>query len=914
MRKIIVVAQILGVLLGNALAQSIDPGVGLGGQSTEQTVPLSTALKDWEATYGIHIIYDDRIVDGANTTIPLVQQGSSYEALKAMIGGKPISFKKVGANTVALTAEEEQAKPGSIRGTVTDKDTGEPLANVNLFIRDLDIGAATNTLGQYTIDLVLPGRYRLEVRYIGYVTLKKFVDVGEDESVTVDFAMEISPIILEEISVTAQKATQNLQDVPIAITALDGDYLREQQVFTAEELSLYTPSLHIFAEATNTEFYTIRGVGRTNEDIGSDSGVSLFIDDVYIARQGAANLALFDIERVEVLRGPQGTLWGKNATGGAINIITRKPGDDVSGHIGADLGAYGTMNLRAGASTPLIDHKLFGRIAFDSRERDGLYKSLVTGDLGNNIDTQTLRGSLQYIPSISTNAFLTADWQRTRQEGVLKSVIVDVPGTLYILKDFFKATFPTQESDIRTSRSGTPGKQGLQQFGLNLTVRHKFSAADLTLVSGYRKEESYHLEDNDHAPERSGEVFSDQDSWTFSQEARLTSRGTGPLSWTGGLYLFHEDGGRNQSRYSDFYGPGGLVGPGSPEEQNATTTFEQSIKTDSYAAFAQLNYAITDRLNLTAGARYTQDKKDYSINAYAVANVPGGSDYSLFIPDGPFEASDAKTWNEFTPRAVLEYQLTEGINTYFSYTEGFKSGGYNGSPDNAAGVVPFKPEHVRTYEFGQKGRLFKNRLSVNLAEFFTDFKDLQVQGFDIKTGSPLTSNAADAEIKGVELELAALISKGFNFNLGASWLDHQFKDYYIEVFDPTIEDGPPFRIVDKKGDRIGLIPNYNVHVGLQYTRPMKGGAQLSVSGDLAMVDKTITEFNTMWSDSYEVLDFEVTWIPPERKWDATLRLENALDKDYYRGGGPVPDIDDKIARLGLMADPRILSLTLNRWF
>jgi len=249
-----------------------------------------------------------------------------------------------------------------------------------------------------------------------------------------------------------------------------------------------------------------------------------------------------------------------------------------------------------------------------------------------------------------------------------------------------------------------------------------------------------------------------------------------------------------------------------------------------------------------------------------------------------------------------------------SYTEGFKSGGYNGSPDNAAAVAPFKPEHVKTYEFGQKGRLFKNRLSVNLATFFTDFKDLQVQGFDPETGSPLTSNAADAEIKGVELELDALIGKGFNVNLGASWLDHQFKDYYIEVFDPTIEDGPPFRIVDKEGDRIGAIPNYNVHVGLQYTRPMNGGAQLLVTGDLTMVDKTITEFNTMWSDAYEVLDLAVKWIPPDRKWDATLRLDNALDKDYYRGGGPVPDIDDKIARLGLMADPRIVSLTLTRWF
>ncbi len=720
--------------------------------------------------------------------------------------------------------------------------------------------------------------------------------------------------VLEEIVVTAQRREAVLQQVPIAITALQGDFLRQEQVFTTEDLSLYTPSLHIFAEATNSEFYTIRGIGRTNEDIGSDSGVAVFIDDVYIARQGAANLALFDVERVEILRGPQGTLWGKNATGGAINIITRKPGDEVSGYVGADLGGYSTMNFRAAANAPLIDGKLYGRIAFAARERDGIYRNLVTGNRGNNIDTQSVRGSLLFTPSSTTDVYLIFDWQRTRQQGVLKSVIADVPGTPYILKDFFRVTFPTQEENIRSSRAGTEGKQGLEEYGINLTIQHRFSAADLVLISGYREETSDHLEDNDRAPERSAEVWSDQNSWTFSQEIRLLSRSEGPLSWTAGLYWFHEDGNRNQSRYSDFFGPGGLKGPRSPEVQNSTTTFEQSIKTNSYAVFAQLTYDVTEHLGLTLGARFTSEKKNYSINAFAVPNVPGGSDFSIFIPDGPFTASDSKTWNRFTPQVILTYKFNDNLNTYVSFTEGFKSGGYDGSPENAAAVVPFKPEDVQSYELGLKGRFLNDRVTANLAAFYIDFKNLQVQGFDPETGSPITSNATDARIKGLEFELAALIGDNLSFNLGASWLDHEFKKYFIRVFDPTIVRGPPFRTVSKAGDRIGLIPRYNVNIGMQYTWPLSSGAEISLRGNLAIVDKTITVFDTLWSPSYEVLNLRLNWLSPGGTLNAAFWVRNVFDKDYYRGGGPVPDLNDKIVRLGLVADPRIVGVSVTQRF
>jgi len=444
-----------------------------------------------------------------------------------------------------------------------------------------------------------------------------------------------------------------------------------------------------------------------------------------------------------------------------------------------------------------------------------------------------------------------------------------------------------------------------------VTLSHSLENMDFLSVSGYRSEDSYNLEDNDRAPERSADVSSEQESWTFSQEFRLVSTAESDPSWTAGVYYFHDDGDRDQIRYSDFFGPGGLVGPGSPEIQNSTTTFQQRLETDAWAVFGELQYYVTERASVTLGARYSDEKKDFDLTGFAVANPGSASDYSLFLPQGAYSTSVSESGDAFTPKIVLAYELSEDVNAYLSYTEGFKSGGYNGQADTAADVIPFDPEEVTQYEFGLKGRFLEGRLSANFAAFYIDFEDLQLQGFDPVTGSPITANAAQAEIQGLEFEFSALIGENFNINFGASYLDHQFEEYAIEVFDPTIQGGPPFRLVDKSGERLGLIPDYNAFLGLSYRWPMREGASLTVTADAVAVDDTITVFDTLWSDSYEVYNLRATWRPASGRWDAALWVENLTDEDYYRGGGPVPDLNDQISRLGLVADPRIIGMSLN---
>lgn len=722
-------------------------------------------------------------------------------------------------------------------------------------------------------------------------------------------AQEDQEFQIEEVVVTAERRSRSIQDVPIAITALRGDTLENLQITSTEDLSQYTPGLHIFAEAVGSEVYTIRGIGRTNEDLSSDSGVAVFMDDIYIARQSAANLAFFDVERVEVLRGPQGTLYGKNASGGAINILTRKPTDEVSGWAALDYGNYDRLNIEGAVNGPLVKDKLFARLAFVSRNRDGIYTNLTTGEKGNNIDTEGVRGSLRYLASDDLEIIATVDWNNAEQEGVLKSVIVDVPGTPYILKDFFTVdTFPTQEDNIRSSRAGTNGEQGIETYGGSLRVNNAFDNFDFSSITGYREESSFQLEDNDRAAERSAEVSSEQSTWTFSQEFRFVSTGEGPLTWAGGAFWFHEEGTRAQRRFSDFFGPGGLQGPGSPEVQQSITTHDTAIDTDALAVYGQASYAVNDILSVTGGLRYTWEEKAFSVDASAVPITPGGDPYSLFIPNGDFTTDVAESWDRLTPHVGLEARFSDDLLAYASYSHGFKSGGFDGQP-GGPNLEPFRHERVINYEAGLKASFLKNRLQTNLSVFYAEFKDLQQQGFS-STGLPITTNAADARVQGIELEIEARPTENFSISGGLSLLDTEYKDFFIEVFDPTIQGGPPFRLVDKAGERIGIIPKYSFNVRAQYSHPLDSGARLNFGADLAGVSNTITVFNTLWSDAYEVFNARIMWVSPDETWEAGVWVNNITDEEYYRGGGPVPDLFDTIARLGLVADPRTYGVTV----
>ncbi|MGH6617559.1 TonB-dependent receptor [Sphingomonas sp.] len=731
---------------------------------------------------------------------------------------------------------------------------------------------------------------------------------------------------IADIVVTAERRSSSVQDTPIAITAFTGTALAEQGIVNVENLSEVTPSLQIYAEQINNEEYTIRGIGRSNEDLTTDSGVAVNINDAYLAQPSEANAALFDIERVEVLRGPQGTLYGKNAVGGVINIITRKPTDKLDGYAAAEIGGLGRRQFEAAVGAPVVDGLLSARIAGFSLHTDGAYRNLTTGERANGQDIQALRGSLRFTPSEKFEVNLVADYSDIKQDGVLKSVIVDTPGLPFILKDFFPGPYPTQEADIRSGRSNLNGSQGIRQWGGLLRADYYSDAGTISFLSSYRKERSYNSEDVDRTALQINNFFARQHSWATSQELRFVSDDDGPLSangrlhWSGGLYWFHEEGQRNQSIYLTGRIPGsqpgdpddpdnGLIGPGSPDAQDSTASFLQRLNTDSYAAFGQAKYDITDRLGITLGLRYTSETKAFSLDATSVANTPGGDPFALFLPDGPFSESTSATFRKLTPKVVVEYEPNADIHAYASYARGFKSGGFNGQAGSPADMTPFAPEVADNYELGIKTDLFDRRLRINAAAFFVKFKDLQVSGVNAQ-GLIITENAADAQIKGIEVEATVRPFSALTLRGGLSLLDAKYKDYMIETFDPTIQGGPPFVTLDLNGKRLTSTPEYSATAAADYVVDLSGGSNIKFSVDATFKGDTLSNELTLRSNAYAVVNARIGWTSSDGRWDIAGWVRNLTDKVYYRGGGALPDFNRTTSRIGLVSDPRTAGVTV----
>lgn len=711
-----------------------------------------------------------------------------------------------------------------------------------------------------------------------------------------------------EIVVTAMRREEKLSTVPASITALDGSTLETLNIGTTEALSQFTPSLHIYAEAVGSEKYTIRGIGRTSEDLSADPGVAIFLNEVYVPRQSAANLAFFDTQRVEVLRGPQGTLYGKNASAGAINIITRAPTEEFEGYGEVAYGSFNRLTVKGAVSGP-IGGDAYARLAFLTDTRDGTYRNLTTGERANDMNVYAVRGTLKLTPTDRLSVTAIGDWAQSRQHGVLKSVISDVPGLTYV---FFTnnpvtgaprpgVTPPTQESDIRTARSAINGRQGIETRGGTLNLAYAADGFDVVSVTGYRTEKSYSQEDNGRSREVTSYNTTAEDTWSASQEVRLVSTepnapGTeNRFSWTLGIYAFHEEGVKQTDIYRNIAPFSGIA------------FFTQEIDTDAFAVFGEVRYRVLDRVSLTAGLRYTTEEKRFNVTGVAtrISGIAAGGPITPFI-NANFTAGATKRWNRFSPRVVLDVNLTDDAMIYASVARGFKSGGFQGQPP-APPLREFEPEDVTNYELGFKAELFEG-FRVSASAFYSDYKNLQLQTFDVN-GAPTTSTAS-ARSKGVEIEIAARVAPGFNLYAGASIIDPEYKQFISQQ--PGFTD--PAHTFDRSGERIGGIPTYNFSFRADYRHSLGGSGDILFDVSVVAVDKVITEFGTLWANDYVKGDVRLSWESPGRSWVVSGWVKNVTDTLYYRGGGPVAKYNTDKIRLGLISDPRTFGISVRRNF
>lgn len=672
-----------------------------------------------------------------------------------------------------------------------------------------------------------------------------------------DAAPEPAVTGLAEIIVTAQKREETLQSTPLAVTALNADALERQQIQSVGDIQFIAPGVSVGQHSGFNRFF-IRGIGLSSISAGQDASVSFQVDGVVIGRPFAQLASYFDMERLEVLRGPQGTLYGRNATGGSVNLITRKPTAKPSGYLDVTYGNYDRIQVEGALSGPLdAAGKLRGRLAFQRVKRDGYGRNVTINEDIEDEDRWAVRGTLQFDPTDNVDITLTGDYASEDDHNYVFGSFgpyrddIPLPGLLA------GGTILPGSRDIT---SEVPSINDREYWGLGATIGVDLSTAwRVQSITGYRKSERFYQAD----PETTSKpIFSPtqraEDAEQFSEELQLLYT-SDRLNGVFGLFYYDE----SVAAWMDLrlQGIGTLLGfPAARYWENG------DLDVKAYAAFTQWTYEVADGLRLTAGLRYSEEERK-SGGTFTIFNFrppPNGANVGIPI------AKEGK-WDALTPKFGIDYSPSENVMLYASATRGFKSGILTIGTLNP----PVNPELIWSYEAGVKSTLLDNRLSVNSAVFYSDFKDLQVNR--IEGNSITTLNAASAEIKGVELEIRAKPVPGILLNADVSYLDAKFTEF--RTGHPA---RPEWGMLDLSGNRLPNAPKWSMNAGAEVDIPAGLPGRLSLRADLNWTGKVyFTEFNedrlsqgsVAWTDASLQYDSE------DEHWRASLFVKNLTNED-----------------------------------
>ncbi|MBV1901922.1 MAG: TonB-dependent receptor [Kordiimonadaceae bacterium] len=639
-------------------------------------------------------------------------------------------------------------------------------------------------------------------------------------------AEEATEITLEEIVVTAQKRAASLQEVPLSVSAVTDADMDNKQIVNLVDIRNLVPNLYMepaLSAVTTPKMY-LRGLGVVNSVFSFESPIGLYFDGVYIARVTGALVDLFDVERVEFLRGPQGTLFGRNSSVGALRIISKKPSLDETS-VFAELG-YGTKNqidARLAVSAPLVKDKLGLRVSFSSRTNDGFQTNLTNGTkhMDNNINAA--RATLLYKASDTVDITLRGDM-------MFDHSLPTAPSNFLVNDDDDIFTF---ENTLEVTR-----KNIVEPWGVSATIDASYDSFDLKSITAYRELRFRNVNDVDgRADVRSFEVEKQiLNEWQFSQETFITADNLGDtdLKLTAGVFYLHEK--------NDFTWALRIFAP------PTTQYFDQD--TDTLALYAQATYPVTDKLSLTGGLRYTYEKKQMTAT----------QDFSDGTPNTDFVFDDSITAKKVNWQAAADYKVSDDVMLYVTAGTAFRSGGFNGSARDVASILggSFGPETLITIEGGAKTEWFDNRLRLNVDYYYTDYSDLQM-AITLNDGTITTGNVS-ATTKGIEAELTAVPFKGLEItgNLG--------------TIDQNIENSSL------------LLPNsadFKGRLGMVYSVPVGGDSGTIRIG--ADISHTSSFFNGSSSDTagkvdpYEMVNAQIAYITENERWQFKLSGTNLTD-------------------------------------
>ncbi len=714
---------------------------------------------------------------------------------------------------------------------------------------------------------------------------------------------------IEEIVVTAQKREENLQDTPIAITAFTEEALEARMISDISKLADFTPNVIFDTTApisglSNGAAVFIRGIGQLDFAMTTDPGVGTYIDGVYSSRAVGGVLDVVDIERIEILRGSQGTLFGRNTIGGAINITTKRPAETFGGMLEATFGEFERTDFKGSLDVPVTD-KFRTKFAFSSKNRNGFVDRIAVGDRLGDEDRQSVRASFLLQPADAIEMYATVDYTSIDEQSA-GSVMVGIteftgdpaqgltPSSTWAYNQVFVPANPgaapytlneflpgAADQTLATGPTGTD----LESFGATLTFTWSLPWFEFKSISSYRDTEGEFYRDPDNSSVEITETSNpNYNHEQFSQELQLTGAGFNErLQYVLGAYYFEEDGADDV--FVPIYGalptPVGLIAL--PLYINNYST----VDNDSKAVFGQGTFAVTEQIALTFGMRYTEDKKGFGYRQYISPDPFPGNIAVVAILGPPFAVpgpADAlvmwdkvsEKFNELNFRAGIDYQLNDDTLLYFTYADGYKSGGFNYRyVVPRLDPLPFDPETLESYEVGVKWQGLDDRLRINAAGFVSEYSDVQIQLFETG-GGPLTQNAGVADIIGVEVELTAALHERLLLNAGFGYIDAEYDELNL----PTTNVAQAVNLDTK----LPNTPETTVNVSAQYSHPLPWGS-LIVRGDYRYTDDLYNDAQNspfLYQDGYHTVNASLTF--SAGNWEFSVFGVNLTDKRFITSG------------------------------
>lgn len=653
---------------------------------------------------------------------------------------------------------------------------------------------------------------------------------------------------LEDIVVTAQKRAQNLQDVPIAVVAATGETLSASGITTTQQLNTLAPGLNIRTTAGAFQ-PSIRGIGTSSNVV--ENPVALYIDGVYLPQQREGVRDLNDVAQIAVLKGPQGTLFGRNATGGVIQITTRQPRHEFEGEAGVQIDNYATVKGDIYLTGGLSETVAASVSAQYGTQGNGWGRNLVTGNDTFRIQHQfSTRAKILFEPGPDTDVTLIADYSDWRQ---LSNSFQPYPGTAYSLPGIGPL------KSVYDSYASTDSFNAFKGGGLSLSIDHDLGFARLVSISAWRKGKSSFVFDNTNVPLPYFIVASPRSpNESYSQEFQLISSNDS-FNWVAGVFYFHSMYGARPITRS-FSGP--VFAPLPTSTALSATSGEEVA--ESFAPFGQIDWEFMPGTTLTLGARYTYEKR--TIDSATTLTLVDGT---IVAPPGRNESSTIK---KPTFRAALSHEFTDDVLGYVSVNTGIKSGGYNViNPANAA----YQPEKLTAYEAGIKTRLLDRRLRLNMAGFYYDYTNVQVIQF--LGGIQAIVNGAQAELYGLDVDFEADLGAGFHMSGGFEYLHSKFVDFPNAIFStPRPGGGAILTSANAKGKRLPLAQEFTATVSLDYHADLaKSALDFNVTGNYNG-DYYFEPDNFLRQGDYLMLNTSAKWTAPGGKLSFTLWGKNLL--------------------------------------